>query len=42
MCGSGTFLIEGALMANNIAPGSFRRWWPFTQAGGGRQAERLG
>ncbi|PSC76859.1 DNA methylase [Micractinium conductrix] len=31
MCGSGTFLIEGALMANNIAPGSFRRWWPFTQ-----------
>lgn len=33
MCGSGTFLIEAALMATNVAPGSFRRWWPFTQVG---------
>lgn len=31
MCGSGTFLIEAALMATDVAPGSFRRWWPFTQ-----------
>ena len=29
MCGSGTLLIEAALMANNIAPGLFRQWWPF-------------
>jgi putative N6-adenine-specific DNA methylase len=29
MCGSGTFLIEGALMATNTAPGLFRRDWPF-------------
>lgn len=29
MCGSGTFLIEAALMATNTAPGLFRRWWPF-------------
>lgn len=36
MCGSGTFLIEAALMATDVAPGSFRRWWPFTQAGAGR------
>lgn len=34
MCGSGTFLIEAALMATGTAPGSFRRWWPFTQASG--------
>ncbi|PRW59721.1 RNA methylase [Chlorella sorokiniana] len=31
MCGSGTFLIEAALMATGTAPGSFRRWWPFMQ-----------
>jgi hypothetical protein len=31
-CGSGTFLIEGALLATNTAPGSFRRSWPFMQA----------
>ncbi len=36
MCGSGTFLIEAALMATDVAPGSFRRWWPFTQARAGR------
>lgn len=29
MCGSGTFLIEGALMARHVAPGLFRREWPF-------------
>ena len=29
MCGSGTFLIEAALMATNTAPGLFRRRWPF-------------
>lgn len=29
MCGSGTFLIEAALMATNFAPGLFRRQWPF-------------
>lgn len=29
MCGSGTLLIEAALIAGNIAPGLYRRWWPF-------------
>lgn len=29
MCGSGTFLIEAALMATNTAPGLYRNWWPF-------------
>ena len=29
MCGSGTFLIEAALMATNTAPGLFRRRFPF-------------
>lgn len=29
MCGSGTFLIEAALMASNTAPGLYRKWWPF-------------
>lgn len=29
MCGSGTFLIEAALMAANTAPGLFRQRWPF-------------
>ena len=29
MCGSGTFLIEAALMATNTAPGLFRRCFPF-------------
>ncbi|EFJ13101.1 hypothetical protein SELMODRAFT_446417 [Selaginella moellendorffii] len=29
MCGSGTFLIEAALMALNIAPGLLRPRWPF-------------
>jgi len=29
MCGSGTFLIEAALMATNAAPGLLRRRWPF-------------
>jgi 23S rRNA G2445 N2-methylase RlmL len=29
MCGSGTFLIEAALMATNTAPGLLRQRWPF-------------
>lgn len=29
MMGSGTFLIEAALMASCTAPGCFRKWWPF-------------
>lgn len=29
MCGSGTLLIEAALMAMNCAPGLLRRQWPF-------------
>ena len=29
MCGSGTFLIEAALMATNTAPGLYRQRWPF-------------
>lgn len=29
MCGSGTLLIEAALMATKSAPGLFRRSWPF-------------
>ncbi|ARN76161.1 bifunctional 23S rRNA (guanine(2069)-N(7))-methyltransferase RlmK/23S rRNA (guanine(2445)-N(2))-methyltransferase RlmL [Oceanicoccus sagamiensis] len=29
MCGSGTLLIEGALMMANIAPGLFRQHWGF-------------
>ena len=29
MCGSGTFLIEAALMATRAAPGLLRRRWPF-------------
>jgi 23S rRNA G2445 N2-methylase RlmL len=29
MCGSGTFLIEAALMACNRAPGLMRTHWPF-------------
>lgn len=29
MCGSGTFLIEAAMMSANIAPGLFRRRWGF-------------
>lgn len=29
MCGSGTFLIEAALMATSTAPGLFRRRFPF-------------
>ena len=29
MCGSGTFLIEGALMAQNIPPGVFRKGFAF-------------
>lgn len=29
MCGSGTFLIEAALIASKIAPGLYRRRWPF-------------
>ena len=31
MCGSGTFLVEAALIAANIKPGSFRETWPFQQ-----------
>ena len=31
MCGSGTFLIEAALMASNTAPGLSRPAWPFQQ-----------
>lgn len=30
MCGSGTLLIEGALMAGNIAPGLGRQYWGFS------------
>lgn len=29
MCGSGTFLVEAALKAAGIAPGSFRKGWAF-------------
>jgi len=29
MCGSGTILTEAALIAGNIAPGLYRRFWPF-------------
>jgi 23S rRNA G2445 N2-methylase RlmL len=29
MCGSGTFLVEGAMMAADMAPGLFRAAWPF-------------
>lgn len=29
MCGGGTFLTEAAMMAGNIAPGLYRRYWPF-------------
>jgi 23S rRNA G2445 N2-methylase RlmL len=29
MCGSGTFLIEAALMASHTAPGLSRGGWPF-------------
>lgn len=29
MCGSGTILIEAALMASRTAPGLFRTRWPF-------------
>ena len=29
MCGSGTFLIEGAMMAAHIAPGLHRHYWGF-------------
>ena len=28
-CGSGTILSEAALIAGNIAPGLYRRFWPF-------------
>lgn len=31
MCGSGTFLIEAAMIAAGIKPGSYRESWPFTQ-----------
>lgn len=31
MCGSGTFLIEAALIAAGIKPGSYRETWPFSQ-----------
>ncbi|WP_297058227.1 THUMP domain-containing protein [uncultured Duncaniella sp.] len=31
MCGSGTFLIEAALIAAGIKPGSYRETWPFCQ-----------
>lgn len=31
MCGSGTFLVEGALIAANIAPGIFRKGFAFEQ-----------
>lgn len=29
MCGSGTFLIEAAMIAANIAPGAYRKGWAF-------------
>ena len=29
MCGSGTFLVEGAMMASAMAPGLLRAAWPF-------------
>ena len=31
MCGSGTFLIEAALIARNIAPGIYRKGFAFEQ-----------
>lgn len=31
MCGSGTFLLEAVLMAQHVAPGLFRKRWPFQQ-----------
>lgn len=31
MCGSGTFIVEAALLAAGIKPGSFRKSWPFEQ-----------
>ena len=30
MCGSGTLLVEGAMMSANIAPGILRTYWGFT------------
>lgn len=39
MCGSGTFLIEGALMALNIAPGSLRKRFAFQSFKGFQKAE---
>ncbi len=33
MCGSGTFLIEGALIARNIAPGTWRKSFAFEEWG---------
>ena len=29
MCGSGTMLIEAAMIANNIAPGNYRKMYGF-------------
>jgi 23S rRNA G2445 N2-methylase RlmL len=39
MCGSGTFLIEAALMALNIAPGALRRGFAFQRLKGFQKAE---
>jgi 23S rRNA G2445 N2-methylase RlmL len=39
MCGSGTFLIEGALMALNIAPGSLRKHFGFQRLKGFRKED---
>lgn len=39
MCGSGTFLIEGALMALNIAPGSLRKGFAFQRLNGFKREE---
>jgi putative N6-adenine-specific DNA methylase len=39
MCGSGTFLIEAAMMALNIAPGAGRRMFAFQKLKGFQKAE---
>jgi 23S rRNA G2445 N2-methylase RlmL len=39
MCGSGTFLIEAALIALKIAPGSFRKFFGFMRFKGFQRAE---
>ena len=41
MCGSGTLLIEAALMATHTAPGLWRDHWPFFRCAQGLQSARL-